>query len=119
MLSKLVLIGIVGGFFGGFFGIGGGIIIIPALVYIFGFTQQQAQGTTLAMMLPPIGLLAVLEYHRHGNVDFRVAIILCLGFLIGSYFGARVITVLPSEETLKRLFAIYILAIGLKMLIKP
>ncbi len=74
----LIVIGLLGGFAAGLFGVGGGIVIVPALIYWAGFTQHKATGTSLAVLLPPIGLAAALEYYRHGNVDIRAAVILAI-----------------------------------------
>jgi uncharacterized membrane protein YfcA len=98
-----VILGIVAGIFGGMFGIGGGTILIPALVYLFGLTQHQAQGTTLAIMVPPIGLLAALRYYYSGNVKLGMAGFICLGFFIGGLLGAHLIQGV-GDLTLKRLF---------------
>lgn len=110
-----VILGLVAGIFGGMFGIGGGTILIPALVYLFGLTQHQAQGTTLAIMVPPIGLLAALRYYYSGNVKLGMAGFICLGFLIGGLLGANLIHHV-SDPLLKKLFGIYLLIISLKMI---
>ena len=86
----LVVIGLLGGFAAGLFGVGGGIVIVPALIYWAGFTQHKATGTSLAVLLPPIGLAAALEYYRHGNVDVRAAVILAIMMMIGAWVGAFV-----------------------------
>ena len=85
-----VLIGILGGIFAGLFGVGGGIILVPALIYWAGFSQQKATGTSLAVLLPPIGLAATIEYWRHGNVDAKAAVILAATMFVGSWLGALV-----------------------------
>src|ERR1035437_8900731 len=85
----IIVIGIIAGAFSGFIGIGGGLIVVPALVYFLGFGQHEAQGTSLAMMLPPIGLLAVYNYYKVGHVDFKVSIILAIAFILGSFFGSK------------------------------
>jgi len=110
-----LLIGIVAGILGGLLGIGGGIIIVPALVFFLGFSQCQAQGTTLALMVPPIGLLAALTYYNNGFVDLKVAGIICIGFFIGGFFGAKIAMCL-SNNTLQRLFGIVFLIIAVKMI---
>ena len=110
-----VLLGLLGGVLSGLAGIGGGIILVPALVLIFGFSQQQAQGTSLAMMIPPIGILAVWTYYQKGSVDLKVAGLMCLGFLFGALFGAKIATNLPSD-VLKKVFGIVLLAISMKMI---
>jgi len=84
----LVVIGLLGGLAAGLFGVGGGIVIVPALIYWAGFTQHKATGTSLAVLLPPIGLAAALEYYRHGNVDVRAAIILAAMMMLGAWAGA-------------------------------
>ena len=111
-----ILLGIVAGTLSGLIGIGGGVIIVPALVFIFGFSQHQAQGTTLALMVPPIGILAALTYYRQGYVDFQAAIFICIGFLIGSFAGARAATSV-SNVILERIFGIALLGIAIKMIV--
>ncbi len=111
-----VILGFVAGVFGGIFGIGGGLILVPALVFLFGLTQHQAQGTTLAIMIPPIGLLAALKYYYSGNVKLGIAAFICLGFFIGGFFGASLIQNLP-DLLLKRLFGVFLLIVSLKMII--
>ncbi len=110
-----ILLGVTVGTFSGLVGIGGGIIAIPALTMLFGFSQQQAQGTTLAMLLPPIGILAAWAYYNHGYVDVKAAGLLAIGFLIGGYFGAKLAVTLPTA-LLKKTFAVLLLIIGIKML---
>lgn len=111
-----IILGVVAGIFGGIFGIGGGTILIPALVYLFGLTQHQAQGTTLAIMVPPIGLLAALRYYYAGNVKLGMAGFICLGFFIGGLVGANWVHNL-SDPMLKKLFGIYLLFISLNMIL--
>jgi uncharacterized membrane protein YfcA len=114
MLSLLIL-GIIAGYFSGLVGIGGGVIIVPALVLLFGFNEHTAQGTTLALLIPPIGILAVVSYFQKGYVDIKTAIIIALGFFIGGYIGGKMAVGLP-EAILKKVFGITIIAIGVKML---
>jgi hypothetical protein len=97
------------------FGIGGGTILIPALVYLFGLTQHQAQGTTLAVMVPPIGLLAAWRYWQAGNIKLSVASFICLGFLVGGLVGANWVQNV-SEPLLKKLFGFYLLFIAANMI---
>ena len=85
---RYILIGLVGGVASGFFGIGGGIVIVPALIYWAGFSQHRATGTSLAVLLPPIGIAAVLEYYRNGNVDFRAALWIAGAMIVGGGLGA-------------------------------
>lgn len=112
----ILLIGVLAGIFSGFIGIGGGLVIVPALVLLLGMTQHTAQGTSLAMMLPPIGILAVYNYHKEGMVDMRVAAILCISFVIGSYFGSKFAISLP-ELTIKRFFGLIIILAGIKLIL--
>lgn len=110
-----IILGLVAGIFSGMFGIGGGTILIPALVFILGLTQHQAQGTTLAIMIPPIGLLAAWRYWQAGNVKISVAGFICIGFFIGGLLGANLIHNV-SDPMLKKLFGIYLLFISLRMI---
>lgn len=111
-----VILGVVAGIFGGMFGIGGGTILIPALVYLFGLTQHQAQGTTLAIMVPPIGLLAALRYYYSGNVKLSIAAFICVGFFLGGLLGAHFVQGI-SETCLKRLFGAYLGFIAVRMIL--
>jgi len=108
-------LGLISGIASGFLGLGGGTVIIPALVYMFGFSQHQAQGTTLAMMIPPIGLLAAMKYYFEGNVKIDVAAILCVGFFVGGFIGAKFVAKVP-EPLLKKIFGGFLLFISLKMI---
>lgn len=111
----LLLIGLAAGFMGGLVGIGGGVIIVPALVMILGMSQHQAQGTSLMMILFPVGILGVLNYYKQGYVDFRYAGLLALGFFVGSYIGSKYSLSLP-QLTVKRIFAIVMMLLALKIL---
>jgi uncharacterized protein len=115
MLMILIVIGIVAGAMAGMLGIGGAIIMIPALVYFLGLSQQMAQGTSLAVMLPPVGILAAYNYYKAGHVDIRFALILAVTFLIGSYFGSKFALTLP-QATLRKIFGIILLLVAIKML---
>jgi uncharacterized membrane protein YfcA len=110
-----VLLGVVAGIFSGLIGIGGGIIIIPALVFLFGLSQHQAQGTTLALLVPPIGLLAAWIYYSKGYVDLKIAGLICIGFFVGGLLGAKLAVGL-SNPVLEKLFGIALFLISLKML---
>jgi hypothetical protein len=114
MLAYLIL-GIVAGTLSGLIGIGGGVILVPALVILFGFSQHAAQGTTLALMVPPIGILAAWTYYRHGYVDLKIAGFICAGFIIGGLLGAKFATGV-SNVLLERIFGVTLLLISLKML---
>ena len=113
----LLILGLVAGLMSGFLGIGGGIIIITALVYILGYSQQNAQGTSLGLLLPPIGLLAVLNYHKAGFVNIKAAAIMCVTFIIGSYISSKLAVDLP-EAILKKVFASFLLFYALKLFIE-
>jgi hypothetical protein len=113
--AGLLLLGIATGYFGGLVGIVGGIIVIPALVLLFGFSQANAQGTTMAMLLPPLGLFAVIIYQQKGLVDWKVAAILCIGFVIGSPFGAK-LAVGMSPVMLRKIFGVALALISARML---
>ena len=115
IILLLLLIGLVAGALSGVIGIGGGIVIVPALIYFVGFSQRTAQGTSLAILLLPIGLLGVIQFYKAGYVDVKVTAIIALAFFIGSYFGSRIALTVP-QESLKKFFAILLLAIGIKML---
>ena len=111
----IILVGIAAGILGGLVGVGGGIIIVPALVYFIGFSQKTAQGTSLGLIMLPVGILGVLQYYKQGHVDFRVVGILAVGFLAGSYFGSKISLSLP-QDTVKKVFAILMVVIAIKML---
>lgn len=115
-LLILILIGIITGIMAGMLGIGGAIILVPALVYILGLSQQAAQGTSLAVMLPPIGIIAAYNYYKAGQVNMKFALLLAACFIVGSYFGSKLSLTLP-EAVLKKTFGILLLAVAMKMLL--
>jgi hypothetical protein len=110
-----ILLGLVAGVLSGLIGIGGGLIIIPALVFLFGLSQHQAQGTTLALMVPPIGILAAWEYYKQGYVDLKIAAFICIGFFFGGWLGAKLATGV-STIVLERIFGAALFLIALKMM---
>lgn len=114
-LLIIVLVGITAGLLSGLVGVGGGIIIVPALIFFIGFSQKTAQGTSLALILLPVGILGVLQYYKQGYIDFRVVGLLAIGFLAGSYFGSKIALSLP-QETVKKIFAVLMIIIAIKML---
>jgi uncharacterized membrane protein YfcA len=109
-----ILIGLAAGVSSGFFGIGGAIILIPALVYIFKFSQHLAQGTALAALLLPVGILAVIKYYKSGDVNIKAALFIALGFIAGGVIGAYFVQAVPSP-ILKKLFAVMLLGISIYM----
>ena len=111
----LILIGLAAGVLSGMIGIGGGIIIVPALVYVLGFSQQQAQGTSLGLLLLPVGILAVLNYYKQGYIDIKVVGIMCITFVLGGWLGSKISLSLP-QETVKKIFAVVLLLVAGKML---
>jgi len=116
MLLLLLAIGIVTGIMAGMLGIGGALIMIPALVYMMGLSQHMAQGTSLAVMLPPIGILAAFNYWKVGQVNIKFALILAAAFIIGSYFGSKLALTLP-QPVLKKIFGILLLVVAARMLL--
>ena len=116
MLLILIVIGIITGIMAGMLGIGGAIIMIPALVFLLGISQQAAQGTSLAVMLPPIGIIAAYNYYKAGQVNIKFAIVLAIFFLVGSYFGSKFALILP-QTVLKKVFGILLLLVAAKMLL--
>ena len=111
----LLLLGVLAGVFSGLIGIGGGIVIVPALVLLFGLSQHTAQGTTLALMVPPIGLLAAWTYYKAGFVDLKIAGFICIGFFIGGLLGAEIATIIP-DQFLRKIFGVVLLLVSVKMI---
>lgn len=114
-LIILLIVGMTAGFLSSMVGIGGGIVIVPALVMIFGMDQTKAQGTSLAMLLPPIGILGVWEYYKEGKVDLKIAAILCVTFILGSFLGGKVVMSL-DKDLVKKIFAVFLIVIAAKFL---
>ena len=111
----LIIIGLMAGILSGFIGVGGGIVMIPLLILFLGLTQFQAQGTALVAMLPPIGVLAALNYFKSGYVKWEYAVIIALTFVIGGYFGSK-LSLSLNPSTVKRVFGIVMLIAGVKMI---
>ena len=111
-----VFLGLIAGALSGLIGIGGGIIIVPALVFLFGFSQHSAQGTTLALLIPPIGILAVWDYYKSGYVNLHAAGFICVGFFLGSFLGAKLADSVNSA-VLGKIFGVALLLIAIKMLL--
>ena len=112
----LLGVGLVAGILSGMVGIGGGIIIVPALVYFLGLSQHTAQGTTLAMFLMPIGILGVMNYYNAGHVDIKTALIIGTTFVLGSFVGSKIAIGL-DQNMVKRIFGVIILFVSIKMIL--
>ncbi|GAB4271050.1 MAG: sulfite exporter TauE/SafE family protein [Candidatus Rifleibacteriota bacterium] len=104
------------GVLSGCVGIGGGVIIVPTLVYLFGLSQLQAQGTSIALMIPPIGLLAAIKYYREGNVVWPIAIAGAIGVFLGAYFGASIAHHIGGP-TMRKVFGVLLIGTGIKMVL--
>ena len=111
----VIIIGIAAGILGGLVGVGGGLVIVPGLVFFLGMSQHSAQGTSLGLIMLPVGILGVLHYYKQGHVDFKIVALLAIGFLAGSYFGSKIALSLP-QDTIKKVFAIFMIVIAIKML---
>jgi uncharacterized membrane protein YfcA len=115
MLLLLIAIGLVSGMLSGMVGVGGGLVIVPALIYFLAFSQKEAQGTSLGILLLPVGILGVMQYYRQGYVDIKVVLLVSLGFVIGNFIGSKWALSLP-EDKLKKIFAVFLLIIAVKIL---
>jgi len=111
----LILVGLLAGTLSGLVGVGGGIIIVPALVFFLGFSQQAAQGTSLGLLLLPVGILAVINYYKNGYIDLKVIGIMCAAFVFGGWIGSKLALSL-SQETVKKIFAVVLFYSALKMM---
>jgi uncharacterized protein len=115
IIVLLIIIGLAAGILSGLVGVGGGIIVVPALVFFLSFSQQQAQGTSLGLLLLPVGILAVLNYYKQGHIDVRVVAIMAVSFVIGGWLGSKWAISLP-EVTVKRIFAVILFYSAIKMM---
>ncbi len=115
MIIGLLLIGLAAGILGGMVGVGGGLIVVPALVFFFGFSQHEAQGTSLGLLVLPVALLGMINYYKSGYVDFKVVGLLAISFFLGSYFGSKWSLSLP-QETIKKYFALLLFYTAFKMI---
>jgi uncharacterized membrane protein YfcA len=115
IVALIIIIGFAAGMLGGMIGIGGGLIIVPALVYFLSFSQHKAQGTSLGLLILPVAILGVLNYYKKGHVDVKVVALLALGFVAGSFLGSKWALSLP-QGTLKKIFALFLLLLSIKML---
>lgn len=115
LILLLLLIGLAAGILSGLVGVGGGIIIVPALVFFLGYTQHQAQGTSLGLLLLPVGILAVINYYNKGFIDIKVVVIMSIAFVIGGWLGSKLSLSLP-QQTIRKIFGIFLLYTAFKML---
>ncbi len=111
----LLALGLVAGILSSMVGIGGGIVIVPTLVFLFAMSQKMAQGTSLALLLPPVGFFAVMNYYKSGFVDVKIAGILIIAFVAGSYWGSKVALGLP-ENVIKKIFGVFLMLVSVKYL---
>ncbi len=111
----LITIGVLAGLMSGFVGVGGGILIVPGLVFLLGASQLQAQGTSLAVIMLPVGIFGVINYYKAGHVNVTYAAVIAVAFVIGSYFGSKYALKIP-EHKVKFFFALFLLYVGIKML---
>lgn len=115
MILILLLVGLAAGMLSGMVGVGGGIVIVPCLVYFLGFSQKMAQGSSMGLLLLPVGILGALQFYKSGFIDFRVVLIIASAFIAGSYFGSKWALSMP-QESVKKIFAVVMLIIAIKML---
>lgn len=111
----LLAVGFIAGIFSGLFGIGGGLVIVPALMYLLGMSQTESSGTSLAALIPPVGLLGAMEYYRHGLINVRYAGLIAAGLFVGAFFGAKLIVDVPPV-LLRRAYAVFMIAVASRML---
>ena len=114
-IGLLIAVGLAAGILSGLVGVGGGIIIVPALVFFLGFNQLQAQGTSLGLLLLPIGIFAVINYYKAGYIDLKVVGVMCLAFVAGGWIGSKLALRL-DQETVKKIFAIVLFYTAFRML---
>jgi len=110
-----VVIGLLGGFAAGMFGIGGGVIVVPMLIYWAGFSQHKATGTSLALLLPPIGLAAAIEFYRHGNIDLRAGAIIAVVMFFGAWLGAYTANKIQGPY-LRLAFGLFVVGMGVYLI---
>jgi uncharacterized membrane protein YfcA len=115
VILLLLLVGLLAGMMSGFVGIGGGVVMVPAMVYLLGFSQLQAQGTSLAVLVMPVGILAVMNYYKAGQMEVSAALVIAIGFVVGGFFGSKYALKLP-EHKVKFVFALLMLYVVGKML---
>jgi len=115
LLITLLLIGLFAGILSGLVGVGGGLIIVPALIFFLGYNQHQAQGTSLGLLLLPVGILAVLNYYNKGHIDIKVVAVMSIAFILGGWLGSKIALRLPAD-TVKKIFAVFLFYSAFKLL---
>ena len=111
----LILIGLAAGVVSGLVGVGGGILMVPAMVFFLGLSQHSAQGTSLAVMLPPVGILACINYYKAGALDWKFALIIAVTFVVGGYFGSKM-AIAIDQRMLRKIFCVMMLLAALKLI---
>lgn len=114
-IMLLVIIGLAAGVLSGLVGVGGGIIVVPALVFFLGFSQHQAQGTSLGLLLLPVGILAVMNYYNKGFIDVRIVLVMSIAFVIGGFLGSKLSLSIP-QDSLRKIFAVILIYTAIRML---
>tara|TARA_R110001632_G_scaffold169803_6_gene288866 strand:- start:3073 stop:3465 length:393 start_codon:yes stop_codon:yes gene_type:complete len=117
VIISLIIIGLIAGLLSGVMGVGGGVIMIPMMIFFLGFSQHEAQGTSLAVLAVPVTMLAAYTYYQGGHVNWRYAAVIAVFFVVGGYFGSK-IAINVNQRTLKTVFAIILIVIAVKMLIE-
>ena len=115
LVMILLLIGLFAGILSGLVGVGGGLIIVPALIFFLGYSQHQAQGTSLGLLLLPVGILAVINYYNKGYIDIKVVAIMSIAFILGGWLGSKIALRLPAD-TVKKIFAVFLFYSAFKLL---
>jgi len=115
LVITLLLIGLAAGILSGLVGVGGGLIIVPALIFFLGYTQHQAQGTSLGLLLLPVGILAVINYYNKGQIDIKVVAVMGIAFVLGGWLGSKLALRLPAD-TVKKIFAVFLFYSAFKLL---
>jgi uncharacterized protein len=115
LVITLLLIGLAAGILSGLVGVGGGLIVVPALVFFLGYNQYQAQGTSLGLLLLPVGILAVINYYNKGHIDVKVVAVMSIAFIIGGWLGSKLALRL-HEDMVKKIFAIFLFYSAFKLL---
>ena len=116
-IVSLIVIGLLAGMLSGLVGVGGGIIMVPLLILFLGFSQHQAQGTSLTVLVVPVTALAVFNYYKQGYINWKYALVIALFFIIGGYFGSK-LAVSIDQKILKKIFSIVLLLVGVKLLLE-